>query len=73
MSFEMFFQRSFKDFLDEKFPRDAAAAAFFQVREKTVENWRSGANSPSGRHLARALKDDELRPSLIRHLTGGPA
>ncbi|MEO0623119.1 MAG: hypothetical protein AAF183_12905 [Pseudomonadota bacterium] len=70
MSFEKFFQNSFKDFLEEKFPRDATAAAFFEVREKTVENWRAGVNSPSGRHLARALNDDELRPALIRHLTG---
>lgn len=70
LSYRQHFARLWQVFITEHFDSPAHAAHVFQVDPTTAENWFLGRNAPQGWVIGRALKDPELRGSVVDLLTG---
>ena len=61
------FPARWSGFLKENFPNNTQAAAFFDVDEGTIRNWKGGKTAPRGEFVALACTD---YPALLPYLMG---
>lgn len=56
MSWEMYFQERWSEFIKDNFATNEQCAVAFGVTAKQADNWRRGISAPRGHHVAKAFR-----------------